>query len=214
MRLHRYLLDRNRVGRVVIEPRPVAWTEAPEVYRDLGKQRGRWYRGLLEVLNYHRAMLFRRRYGRIGMFSLPYQLLFEAAAPVIEVLGYVLVPLSALLGLLSIGHAFGFLMLATAANIMLSTAALIISVRPDGMTISITRGCLRIPASATRSCCSAACAMLSRTSATGSIFYTGSSGVCATSQRGRKRLGQVRAQGFRQAPRPDDGERMHLDRRR
>ncbi|MEO8846455.1 MAG: glycosyltransferase family 2 protein [Kofleriaceae bacterium] len=132
VRLHRYLLDRGRVGQIIIEPRPVAWTEAPEVYVDLGKQRSRWYRGLLEVLYYHRAMMFRTRYGRIGMFSLPYQLLFEAAAPVIEVLGYILVPLSAIFGLLSVGHAVAYLLLATAVNIALSTAALIISIQPDG----------------------------------------------------------------------------------
>lgn len=117
-----------------MDPRPVAWTEAPEVYLDLGKQRGRWYRGLLEVLSYHRGMLFRRRYGRIGLFSLPYQLVFEAAAPVIEGLGYILVPISAVFGLFSPGHAIGFLLLATALNIALSAAGLIISIRATGDT--------------------------------------------------------------------------------
>ena len=132
VRLHRYLLDRNRKGRILIEPRPVAWTEAPEIYGDLGKQRSRWYRGLLEVLRYHKGMLFRRRYGRIGMFSLPYQVLFEAAAPVVEAFGYVLVPLSALFGVFSFAYAAAFLLLATALNIALSAAALVISVRADG----------------------------------------------------------------------------------
>jgi cellulose synthase/poly-beta-1,6-N-acetylglucosamine synthase-like glycosyltransferase len=132
VRMHRYLLDRKRSGRILIDPRPVAWTEAPEVYRDLGKQRGRWYRGLLEVLSYHRGMLFRRHYGRIGLFSLPYQLLFEAAAPVIEVLGYILVPLSVVFGFFSAGHALSFLMLATALNVALSAAGLVISVDSTG----------------------------------------------------------------------------------
>jgi cellulose synthase/poly-beta-1,6-N-acetylglucosamine synthase-like glycosyltransferase len=131
VRLHRYLFDRGRVGRILIDPRPVAWTEAPEVYRDLGKQRSRWYRGLLEVLRYHRAMLFRPRYGRIGMFSLPYQLLFEAAAPAIEALGYILVPLSIALGVFSPRYALGFLLLATTLNIVLSAIPLLLSVRPS-----------------------------------------------------------------------------------
>lgn len=129
VRLHRYLLDRDREGVVTFLPHPAAWTEAPEVYRDLGKQRGRWYRGLLEVLWYHRAMMFRRRYGRIGMFSLPYQLMFEAAAPVIEALGYVMVPLTIVLGLLSVGHALAFLCLAAALNVLLTTASVMLSVR-------------------------------------------------------------------------------------
>jgi cellulose synthase/poly-beta-1,6-N-acetylglucosamine synthase-like glycosyltransferase len=129
VRLHRYLLDRGREGIVMFLPHPAAWTEAPEVYLDLGKQRGRWYRGLLEVLWYHRAMMFRRRYGRIGMFSLPYQLCFEAAAPVIEAFGYVLVPLTIALGVLSIGHALAFMCLAAALNVLLTTASVLISVR-------------------------------------------------------------------------------------
>lgn len=129
VRLHRYLLDREREGVVMFLPHPAAWTEAPEVYRDLGKQRGRWYRGLLEVLWYHRAMMFRRRYGRIGMFSLPYQLCFEAAAPVVEALGYLMVPLTAAVGLLSVGHAIAFMCLAGALNVLLTTASVMLSVR-------------------------------------------------------------------------------------
>ena len=132
VRLHRYLLDRGREGHVMFLPHPAAWTEAPEVYRDLGKQRGRWYRGLLEVLWYHRAMMFRRRYGRIGMFSLPYQLCFEAAAPVLETAGYIMVPLTVALGMLSIGHAIAFLCLAAALNVLLTTLSVMLSVRGAG----------------------------------------------------------------------------------
>jgi cellulose synthase/poly-beta-1,6-N-acetylglucosamine synthase-like glycosyltransferase len=128
VRLHRYLLDRGRQGKITFLAHPAAWTEAPEVWIDLGKQRGRWYRGLLEVLWYHRAMMFRRRYGRIGLFSLPYQLFFEALAPIIECLGYVIVPLTVVSGLLSVGYAAAFMVLATALNVALSTAAVLISV--------------------------------------------------------------------------------------
>ena len=140
MRLHRYLLDRGREGRVTFLPHPAAWTEVPEVYRDLGKQRGRWYRGLLEVLWYHRAMMFRRRYGRIGMFALPYQLVFEAAAPVLELAGYVLVPLAIALGLLSVGHAIALLCLAMALNVLLTTLSVLASVRGPGRVRDGARG--------------------------------------------------------------------------
>lgn len=127
VRLHRYLLDRGREGIVVMLPHPAAWTEAPEVYLDLGKQRGRWYRGLWEVLWYHRAMMFRRRYKQIGLFSLPYQLMFEALAPLIETLGYIVVPLSIITGLLSIGHALAYTALALAMNTVLTTASVLLS---------------------------------------------------------------------------------------
>jgi cellulose synthase/poly-beta-1,6-N-acetylglucosamine synthase-like glycosyltransferase len=138
VRLHRYLLDRGRHGLVMMLPHPTAWTEAPENYTDLGKQRGRWYRGLWEVLWYHRDMMFRTRYGRIGMFSLPYQLFFEALAPLIETVGYIVVPLTMLSGLISLGHSMAFLTLALAMNTLLSTASVLLSVagQRDGHTRS------------------------------------------------------------------------------
>jgi cellulose synthase/poly-beta-1,6-N-acetylglucosamine synthase-like glycosyltransferase len=139
VRLHRYLLDRERPGVVSFLPHPAAWTEAPEVYLDLGKQRGRWYRGLLEVLWYHRGMMFRWRYRQIGMFSLPYQLFFEAFAPIVETFGYILVPLTILIGLLSVQHAIGFMLLATALNLVLTTVSVLISVQVQRIGIGRER---------------------------------------------------------------------------
>jgi cellulose synthase/poly-beta-1,6-N-acetylglucosamine synthase-like glycosyltransferase len=126
VRLHRYLLDKGIRGRVAILPFPIAWTEAPENYHDLGKQRGRWYRGLLEVLQHHRAMLFRRRFKQIGLFAMPYQLIFEALAPVLETLGYVLLSASVLLGTLSLTATLLFLAFATAVNVCLSTLSVLL----------------------------------------------------------------------------------------
>ncbi len=91
VRLHRFVRDKLRPRRVAFLPHPVAWTEVPENLDSLRKQRGRWYRGLRESLLYHRDMLFRRKYGRIGWFALPTFWLFEYWGPVIEVIGYVFV---------------------------------------------------------------------------------------------------------------------------
>ena len=48
----------------------------------------RWQRQMLDALWRHRDMCFNPEYGRVGAFALPYFLLFEAAAPVIELYGY------------------------------------------------------------------------------------------------------------------------------
>jgi cellulose synthase/poly-beta-1,6-N-acetylglucosamine synthase-like glycosyltransferase len=128
VRLHRYLLDRGLPGRVVLLPFPLAWTEAPELYESLGKQRSRWYRGLLEVLGHHRAMLFRRRFRQIGLFSLPYQLLFEALAPIMEAAGYLLCIASLALGILSPRALVTFLALAMAMNLCISTFSIYLGV--------------------------------------------------------------------------------------
>ena len=69
-------------------PDPVCWTEVPEDTGTLRRQRNRWQRGLLDSLWLHRGMIFNPRYGLVGLFSMPYFLLFEALAPVVEVVGY------------------------------------------------------------------------------------------------------------------------------
>lgn len=129
VRLHRFGHDQGRPVRAECLPFPLAWTEAPEIWQHLGKQRNRWYRGLWEVLSLHRGMLFRPRYGRIGLFSLPYQFLFEALAPILETLGYLIVPLSVFAGILSMKALGSFVIFALAFNLLLSAGSVYVSVR-------------------------------------------------------------------------------------
>jgi biofilm PGA synthesis N-glycosyltransferase PgaC len=49
----------------------IAWTEAPETVDALLRQRVRWLFGTLQALWKHRGMLFRPRYGWLGMVVLP-----------------------------------------------------------------------------------------------------------------------------------------------
>jgi cellulose synthase/poly-beta-1,6-N-acetylglucosamine synthase-like glycosyltransferase len=128
VRLHRYLLDHGLPGKITMVPFAIAWTEAPENYRDIGKQRARWYRGLLEVLNYHRGMMLRPRFREIGMFALPYQLVFEALSPVLECMGILSLLGTTALGMISGPALLGFLCLATAANLCLSTLSVLMCI--------------------------------------------------------------------------------------
>ncbi len=87
VRIHRMVGDQRRDAQVVFVPEPVAWTEVPEDRSVLRKQRRRWHRGLAEIFVRHRGMLLRPKYGVIGMVTMPWFLLFELLAPVIEVAG-------------------------------------------------------------------------------------------------------------------------------
>jgi cellulose synthase/poly-beta-1,6-N-acetylglucosamine synthase-like glycosyltransferase len=104
VRIHRRLGDERRNEEVVFVPEPVAWTEVPEDPRVLRKQRRRWHRGLTEIFVRHRSMLFRPRYGVIGMLTMPWFLVFELVAPVVEVLGLLYFLL--LLAALAVEHVF------------------------------------------------------------------------------------------------------------
>ena len=100
VRIHRYLRLKRQAYRVVFVLDPVCWTEVPPALSPLSRQRRRWHRGLAEVLRMHRDLLFHRRMGLIGFFVLPFFVL-ELVAPLVELVGYVLVPLGWALGILN-----------------------------------------------------------------------------------------------------------------
>jgi len=100
VRIYRWLGEERIDGKVVFVSEPVAWTEAPEDRAVLRKQRRRWHRGLAEILSRHRDMLFRPKYGVIGMLTMPWFVVFELLAPFLEIFGlaYFLVVLVLLVG--------------------------------------------------------------------------------------------------------------------
>jgi len=88
---------------IVYEERAIAYTEAPEQFIDLVKQRYRWTRGVLQALRKHRAWLVSPRHGFLVWVSLV-AMLFEAVVwPAVNILSNLLFCLVAL----SIGAASG-----------------------------------------------------------------------------------------------------------
>jgi len=79
----------QRAGwRVTYDPRAVAWTEAPESFRALAKQRYRWAFGTLQCLWKHRAVLRSRKPSGLALVGLPqawlFQIVFAAISPLID----------------------------------------------------------------------------------------------------------------------------------
>lgn len=124
VRLHRHLRERGEDYRIEFVPDPVCWTEAPEGFRGLSRQRRRWHRGLGETLWRHRRLAFNPRYGHLGMQAFPYFLVFEFLGPVLELLGPPAVVVWWSFGLLSLPFLLGFLAVAFLLGILLSIAAL------------------------------------------------------------------------------------------
>ena len=120
MRLHKEYVRAGRPHKIEFTPDPICWTEVPSDMRTLRRQRNRWHRGLWTNLWRHRDMLLNPRYGKLGMLAVPYFWLFEALGPVIEVLGYVVVVGSLLLGKLDPAFAVLFLSFAVLQGILLS----------------------------------------------------------------------------------------------
>lgn len=80
----------HRLGyRVAYAPEAVAWTEAPESFRALAKQRFRWAFGTLQCLWKHRDLVFSGQGNRaLGWFSLPglwfFQIVLVAVGPLVD----------------------------------------------------------------------------------------------------------------------------------
>ena len=111
LRMHRYMLERDIPYSVRYVPEPVCWTEAPESLKFLSNQRIRWQRGALECLSRHKNMLLNRKYGRLGMVSLPTFLLVDLISPVMEIIGYFLIILLILFGWLEAKYIIALLVL-------------------------------------------------------------------------------------------------------
>jgi peptidoglycan-N-acetylglucosamine deacetylase len=71
-------------NKVAYEDAAVAYTEAPDTVRDFVKQRFRWMYGTLQAAWKHRRVLFRPRYGALGLFALPNVFLFQVVFPLIS----------------------------------------------------------------------------------------------------------------------------------
>jgi len=126
LRLHRRARDDNRPYRLEFVPDPVCWTEVPQRIRDLGGQRDRWHRGLIDTLWRHRDMIGNPRYGAVGMLSLPFFVLFEFLGAFVETLGYIAIAISVAFGVVNTEFALTFLAVAVLAGLLLSISAVLL----------------------------------------------------------------------------------------
>ncbi|WP_318503634.1 glycosyltransferase [Bacillus sp. T3] len=98
VRVHRLIKEKGLKKKVVYIPDPVCWTEVPESWRYLRRQRRRWHRGLFESLWTHRKLTFNPKYGLIGLVSFPYFWIIEFFGPVVELSGYLFIVISIFVG--------------------------------------------------------------------------------------------------------------------
>jgi len=124
VKLHRLMRDQKRPYRVVFVAAAVCWTEVPEMLGVLARQRARWHRGALETFERHHDMLFNPRYGRVGILGFGYILLVDVIGPVVETLGYLLIPIFFLMGVLSLDYALACLAVSVMFGVVISVGAL------------------------------------------------------------------------------------------
>ncbi len=126
MRIHEYCLRTKRKYEMHFIPQPVCWTEAPEDLRSLKNQRIRWHQGCLEVFFRYLKMFMNPRYGRIGMIAYPIMFGIDVLGPLVELLGYVLLPTFYIMGALDTSLILLFILIFIILGIFISISSLIL----------------------------------------------------------------------------------------
>ena len=116
-RVHKNFRRQNRRYEIASLPQLVAMTEGPDSIAALVNQRARWQRVLLETVWAYRSMSFNPDYGMVGLVGLPYNILFEAISPLMQLLSLLLLLVMVVLGLLDV----------TAFAAMIAFAALLVA---------------------------------------------------------------------------------------
>lgn len=127
IRLHRRFVGSGR--KIVFTPDAVCWTEAPEDLRTLGRQRARWHRGALEVFSRHREMTLNPRYGAVGLFGFSHILIVDVLGPLVELAGYVLLPVFWMLGWIAADWVLAFCLLTFAFGTLVSVGSIALEER-------------------------------------------------------------------------------------
>lgn len=123
LRLHHSMREQGRPYSVVFLPDPICWTEVPQRLATLARQRGRWHRGLVHSLWLHRSIFWEKKSGSLRWLGMPYYLLFELLGPVVEVVGYIVLPIAFFMGFLSPLYFWAFLFLSVTSGAFLSISA-------------------------------------------------------------------------------------------
>ena len=124
--MQRSLREEDKPYSIVFVPDPIAWTEVPATVRSLANQRIRWHSGLMDVLIHNRRLLFNPNYGSLGMLAMPYYFFFEMMGPVVELFGYVAIPLAYIFGMLAWPEFLLFMIAAFLFGTFLSIFALLL----------------------------------------------------------------------------------------
>lgn len=124
VRLHRQMREDHVPYRIVFVWDSTCYTEVPESLEQLGRQRDRWHRGLIDSIWRHRTMFFNPRYGLVGMVIFPFFAIFEMLGPIVELVGLVTVSISYLLGVVDTSFMLLFLTVSLFFGVLLSVATL------------------------------------------------------------------------------------------
>lgn len=136
VKLHDYCLANNQPYLIRYAPDAICWTQVPESYGDLCKQRRRWHIGLFQSMAKHRRILSSTKYGALGYVSYVYFLIYELLSPYIEVFGVLTMVLAYWVDLINVPFMILFMLIYAAYGAILSLTAFFARVYTIDLTTS------------------------------------------------------------------------------
>ncbi len=125
VKVTKYLRPKIKGPIVHFIPDPVAWTEVPDTFIGLARQRERWHRGLVEVMVKYKDMLFNPKYGKTGFIAMPYMLIAEMLQCFVEIWGYIGVLVGIYIGVIDWYFFVMFFIITWGFSVFLTIASLI-----------------------------------------------------------------------------------------
>ena len=104
VKLHEFCVNNDMPYLIKFASNAICWSQVPERFRDLCRQRRRWHRGLYQSLRIHRRMLGNQRYAPVSTISYPYFLIYELYSAHIELLGIASMVLAYFMDLLNVRY--------------------------------------------------------------------------------------------------------------
>jgi cellulose synthase/poly-beta-1,6-N-acetylglucosamine synthase-like glycosyltransferase len=126
VQIHRWAVHHKRKIKMSFTSDPVCWTECPAKMGMLGRQRRRWQMGLCQTLWKSSEMLFNSKYKAVGMLSFPFHLYVEALGSMVEFLGYFMVPLALMFGMVPVPLFVMFFVLSLVYGSFLSVGSVLL----------------------------------------------------------------------------------------
>ena len=120
-KLHKHFRKNKMKYLMKYAPESICWTQGPEDLRDISKQRERWHMGLRQTLFIYRSMILNPRYGVLGLFMIPYMILYEFLYPIIMVMGIVSISIGAYFHLINWWYAIFYFLVYVLFNILLGS---------------------------------------------------------------------------------------------
>lgn len=135
IKLHTFCRTNNIKYKMRYVPDAICWTQAPESFGDLAKQRKRWHIGLFECMSKYKEILMKPQYGAVGSIAYIYFLIYELLSPYIEFSGVIVTILLYLTSIINIKYMIWFYIFYTVLGMAITVVAYFTTIYINELTI-------------------------------------------------------------------------------